>query len=170
MKVLVSPALWSPLHLISALVKSGTSTPAKCTPVMPAKPLADLFGQWPVAEKLNTKELCLKAVTFMALTFMSRLSDLVPITKHFDPSTNTATAFTLSCKQLEFHDDGHKNDTDRSGFEIRIPGTNSPNVDIVHTLKTYVCRTKSHCALDGPLFIGLQVPNKGLKCDGIHKI
>ena len=161
-----------------ALVKSSTTEPAKRTKVMPAKPFYTLFQSWDKDENLSLKDLRIKVVTLMALSFMARPSDLAPLAEHFDPSSGESRAFTLGRQQVAFHSDGSltltmfgiKNDTDRSGFEMRIPGSDIPNVNLVHTLQTYIARTSGLCAADGPLFLTLKAPYRGLRCESVRKI
>jgi len=167
------------LHrLSSALVKSGTSVPAKRTGVMPAKAFTDMFDSWDDDEKLSMKRLRLKVITLMALAFMARPSDLAPVAEHFDPSSTKNTAYVLTRDQVEFHDDqsmtvtffGTKNDTSRSGFEIRIPGSDETKVNVVGSLKSYMQRTQTLVGEDNAVFLALNAPHKVLRAEGVRKV
>ncbi len=92
--------------LFTALVKSGTSIPARRTSVMPVKAFTDLFEGWNCDENLSVKDLRVKCITLMALTFMARPSDLAPMAEQFDPSVGTSSAYTLTRDQVQFHSDG----------------------------------------------------------------
>ena len=165
-------------YLVVALVKSGTTEPAKRTRVMPVKPFMDMFLTWKDNSDISIKDLRLKTVTLMALSFMARPSDLAPNAENFDPSTGGASAFQLRRNQIVLHDDGSmtihmfgtKNDTHRTGFEVRIPASDVAKVDVVKTLQAYMQRTDHLCEPQGPVFIALKAPYKGLTSDGIRKI
>ena len=104
--------------LISALVKSATYKPLNKSCVMPIKPFAELFSQWPDNEKLCIKRLRLKTITLMALTLMLRPSDFGPKSVHFNSetfeqpkwlfSTNNVVFLNSGCAKIVFH--GIKND------------------------------------------------------------
>ena len=167
------------LHrLASALVKSGTSVPAKHTSVMPAKAFTDLFVSWEDDAKLPLKALGLKVITLMALAFMARPSDLAPVAEQFDPSSNKSSAYVLSRDQIQFHNDnsmtvtffGTKNDTSRTGFEVRIPASSEPKVNVVGSLKCYLQRTETLVGEDNAVFLALNAPYKALRAEGVKKV
>ena len=102
---------------------------------------------------------------------MTRPSDLAPRAVHFDPSSNSCKAYAFHRENVCFHSDGSvlvkffgiKNDTSRSGFEVRIPKYSDPFADPVLSLKTYINRTASLTATSGPVFISLNKPYKAIK-------
>ncbi len=116
--------------LMSALVKSGTKRPAGRTPVMPADVFYHLFKSWPDNMLLDISRLRLKAVTLLALSLMTRPSDMAPKATLFDSETGRKEQVVFARKQVQFHQDGAatflffgtKNDSARTGFEVRIPG------------------------------------------------
>ena len=135
---------------ITALTKSGTKVPGQRTKVMPCKPFYELFFSWATNEILTIKDIRLKAVTLLALCIMARPSDLAPKANIFDAETLESKQVPLSIKQLQFGGDGSltlalfgiKNDTSRTGFEIRIPASSEQHVDPVSCLKCYIDRTQ----------------------------
>ena len=82
-----------------ALVKSSTKRPAKRTEVMRVKPFVDYFQKLKDNHVLPLKVLRLKTVTLLALTFMTRPSDLAPRAELFDPSKNSVYQCNLSRDQ-----------------------------------------------------------------------
>ena len=165
-------------HLMVALVKSGTTEPAKRTKVMPLQPFTVLFQGWNSDETISIKDLRLKAVTLMTISFMARPSDLAPHAEQYDSTTGEVSACHLTRNRINFHSDGSvtifmfgiKNDTNRSGFEVRIPASINDKVDVVQTLKTYIHRTEKDVDSQGPVFISLKAPFRGLTSDGIRRI
>ena len=73
----------------------------------------------------------MKAITLLALTFMTRPSDLAPRAQVFYASDNSVDMCVLLRDYVQFHHDksmtmtitffGVKNDTSRTGFEVRVP-------------------------------------------------
>ena len=165
-------------RLITALVKAGTKRPAKRTTVMPVKPFYDYFNSASENEVMSLKELRMKAVTLVALSFMIRPSDIAPRTELFDPVLSKISPYILSRKNVNFHTDGSlsltffgiKNDSNRSGFEVRIPPSENAKVDPVSTLKCYIERTSQLTSTDGPVFLSLTKPYIGIKADTVSKI
>ena len=165
--------------LYTALIKSGTKCPAQRTPVMPVTPFFQLFNSWNTSG-LSIKLLRLRAITLLALCLMARPSDLAPKGVHFDPVTMSARQMDLSIDQVSFHNDGSmtitffgiKNDHDRSGFEVRLPGVDNPKVDPVRCLKVYIERTTDIRTKHGSkaIFIQLCSPFQGIGSNTISKI
>jgi hypothetical protein len=168
----------SPMHdpdlllLITALIKSGTHAPSTCTKVMPITPFNDLFQGWPDDEHLSIAELRLKTITLLALSFMTRPSDLAPKACKFDPDTMELQTFNLTTDMVRFHEGGSmtlqffgiKNDTDRSGFEVQIPGSSLVKCDPVRSLSAYLQRTqKLRCPTTKPLFAKLSATHSAIK-------
>ena len=165
--------------LISALTKTGTKLPARRTPIMPCAPFMTLFQGWPDNEALSIKDLRLKTVTLMALNFMTRPSDLAPKGVLFNPETFETLHIDLSVKQLLFNDDsvivlffGIKNDSARTGFEVRIAAAQDNKIDMVAALKCYVSRTAHvrSTILGEPLFISLRPPYRAIRVGTISQI
>lgn len=165
-------------NLATALVKSSTTKPATRTPIMPLVAFDELFRSWEDNNGVSLKDLRLKAITLLAIAFMTRPSDLAPRGQYFDPSSNSCVAFTFSRDQLMFHEDGSltvtffgiKNDSSRTGFEVRIPKSSSSRNDVVDTLKTYLNRTKDQTTEKGPVFISLNKPYKGITATTVSKV
>ena len=165
-------------RLVTALVKAGTKRPAKRTAVMPIKPFYEYFNKIPSNEDLSLKDLRLKAITLIALTFMVRPSDIAPRTQLFDPVSSKMSPYMLSRHNVMFHSDGSlsltffgiKNDTSRSGFEVRVPPSDNVKVDPVSTLKCYIERTDHLTSVNGPVFLSMAKPYLGIKADTVSKI
>jgi hypothetical protein len=165
-------------RLVRALIKSSTSRPLSRTKIMPIAPFYDLFMSWLVNEKLTIQKLRQKAITLLALAVMARPSDLAPLGRIFDPDASTCSRIMLTTDQLTFNPDGSltmvffgiKNDSHRTGFEIRIPAATNALVDPVRCLKCYIQRTdtsREHC---GPVFISLNHPFSALTNTSISRI
>ncbi len=145
---------------------------------MPVKAFTDLFEGWNCDENLSVKDLRLKCITLMALTFMARPSDLAPMAEQFDPSVGTSLAYTFTRDQVQFHSDGSmtvtlfgtKNDTGRTGFEIQIPGSDKVRVNVVGSLFAYMRCTEKDTDSGGPLFLTLKAPYQGLRSEGVRKV
>ena len=65
-----------------------------------------------------------------------------------------------------------KNDTSRTGFEIRIPASSEQHVDPVSCLKCYIDRTQHLRVLitDQPIFLSLKAPYHGISGQTIGSI
>ena len=91
---------------------------------MPVSAFYQLFQSLGENEQLSVKLLRMKTVTLLALFLMTRPSDRAPKAKIFDPQSMSSKAWTIfsSMKTVRslLHS-GHKNDTNRQGFEISIP-------------------------------------------------
>ncbi len=167
------------LSLVRALNKTSTTKPAKRTAIMPLQPFNDLFLSWPDNDSLDLEKLRLKSITLTAIAFMARPSDLAPRGVSFDPVTFCVTKQVLSVHNIHFNDDGSmtvhffatKNDSTRSGFEVRVPGASHPKSDPVRCLQTYISRTESVRPCDtAPLFIGLRQPHDAISSATIAKV
>lgn len=165
--------------LKSALVKSGTKTASIRTGVMPCSPFYELFKRWS-AEQLSVQQLRLRAVTLLALCFMTRPSDLAPKGMYFDPITHELEHLIFSTDDVVFHENnqltimffGTKNDTDRSGFQVTIPGSNDPASDPVGALQSYIRATSSQRELctGNPVFVTLRKPYRAVQSGSIANI
>ena len=161
--------------LKSALVKSGTKLPAKRTPVMPCVHFYRLFQSWR-DEQLTVKQLRLRAITLLALCFMTRPSDLAPKGVYVDSASNEVVPLTLSMNQVVFQADKSITitcfGTDRSGFEVTIPSTSDPGSDPVRALKAYLhatVRERSQCR-DDPVFVTLKKPYRAIRSETVASI
>lgn len=166
-------------HLVSALTKSGTQAPVRRTKVMPCEPFYRLFSQWPDNEELPLPKLRLKAITLIALVTMARPSDLAPLAQVFNPETDESESVCFNTENLHFNEDGSltitffgtKNDSDRTGFEVRIPPSATSKCDPVGTLRVYMDRTSVfRTSRRAPVFIGLKKPHKALSNTSIAEI
>ena len=100
---------------------------------------------------------------------MATPSDLAPLGKIFDPTSNEAEPVVLRANQVQFNVDGSltitffgiKNDAHRTGFEIRIPEADNAKVDPVKTLKDYMDRTAD---IRGPKWSGVHRFEKATCC------
>ncbi len=150
----------------TALIKCQTTKPKGRTPIMPIKPFMEMFEKWPINEKLTTADLRLKAVTLLTISTLARCSDLAP-------------ANVLKRSQLRFNSDnsltinmfGIKNDSNRTGFEIRVEKSNNVKCDPVSCLEHYIQRTKHQVdsSID-PLFIKPTAPHDPVSPRGIADI
>ncbi len=173
-----SPITSSIRHLNIALVKSGTHVPARRTPSMSVVPFMKLFESWDANCNLSMKYLRLKCIVLISLFFMSRPSDLAPKGVTFDPETGTTSPLVLSRDNVSFHDDdsvtiaffGIKNDTSRTGFEVRIPQTDNEKSDPVRCLQCYIDKTEHLCKGVRPLFLSLRSPYTALSANGIRTV
>lgn len=166
------------IHLKTGISKAGTSKPRKAVSVMPVAPFKLFFEQWTDHNVLSIKQLRLKCVTLLALALMARPSDLAPKAVQLDPHTLSETKVVFSVHNVQFLDDGSmivkmfgiKNDTDRSGFTIKIPKGES-HVDPVCTLKDYIYRTRhQRPEPEKPIFISLNRPYSALSSQAIADI
>ena len=67
-----------------ALVKSSTNVPMNKTNIMPVQPFLKLFDSWQENDFLSIKNLRMKAICLLSLTFMLRPSDIAPRSVRFD--------------------------------------------------------------------------------------
>jgi hypothetical protein len=157
-------------NLVSALIKSSTSTGRQRSKVMPVQPFKDMFSSWPENCELDIKRLRLKCITLLALTIMVRPSDLAPKALLFNAESKDYSPVVLSVNDVEFKDNGFmsmllhgtKNDTDRAGFQLLIPPASQSKLDPVSALQTYIERTNLNRPADGAIFLPLRPPYKAI--------
>lgn len=65
---------------------------------------------------------------------------------------------------------GIKNDTSRTGFEVRVPSSKDHKTDPVSALKVYLDRTKHMTSPSGPVFLSLNSPFTAISADTVSKI
>lgn len=166
-------------RLITGLIKSGTTVPMSRSTAMPVKCFSALFLSWPENELLMEKLLRLKSITLLALSLMLRPSDIAPRSVFRDKMSGKVSNNIFSTDRLIFNDDGSaivtifgaKNDTDRAGFQIRLPKHDVSKLDPVRTLKDYISRTqKNRCKRTKPVFISLVKPFEVLSAQQISEI
>jgi hypothetical protein len=154
-------------RLITALEKTNTREPMTRSSVMPVQPFVQLFEAWGENDKLDLKQLRLKAITLLALAIMARPSDLAPKGVTFT-AEGTCKPMIFSLDQVNFLDNGTlsiqlfgiKNDTHRKGYVVTIPPAENKHVDPVDCLKVYIDKSQPHrhrCA-NSPLFVALRPP------------
>ena len=159
-------------RLVSGIVKSGTSVPMQRTKPMPIQPFIDLFTTFGDNDTMPLRHLRMKALTLVALTCMTRPSDLAPKGVTLDKSDLSINNIVLSLDNIHFNEDhsmtihffGIKNDTLRSGFEVNIPhNSDNPIMDPVSCLQKYIDRTNVYRDKEKrPLFISLTSPFKAI--------
>ncbi len=164
-------------RLIHGLVKSGTWRPMYRSKIMPVTAFTQLFEAWPANEDLTIRNLRLKAITLMALAFMARPSDFAPkgvvMNSNLEPEK-----MTFSVDQLHFEECaltvnffGIKNDSSRSGFEVKIPGSTNAQLDPVSCMRVYIQRTTlQRFPPERPVFLTLRRPFRGLSGAGIASV
>jgi hypothetical protein len=166
-------------QLSVGLIKAGTTKPSLRTKIMPIAPFVNLFQSWPSNEQLDEKRLRLKAIVLMAITTMTRPSDLAPHGVHLDPETMCVERLSFMTDQIVFNDDhsmtvvffGIKNDSQRKGFEVRIPAASQPAVDPVSALRQYIsCTANKRSELPSPVFLSLKAPYHAIKSNSIAHI
>lgn len=165
--------------LVDGLIKSGTSRAMSKTRVMPIEPFIDLFEKWPENKQLCKKDLRMKTICLFALAFMTRPSDIAPKAQSFDPDTFTSYDYVFKEKQIKFENDGVtvvfsgiKNDRDRDGFTVHLPGNSNPKIDIVQTLKDYmqVTRHDRRLSLNNPVFVTLRQPFRAMSASAVSDV
>lgn len=124
-------------NFFKALVKCETTRPKGRTKILPVQQTLDIFKSWQPNDQLTTTKLRQKAITLFVLAAMCRPSDLAPKVGFYRD-------------QIRFNEDdsmtvlffGIKNDSNRSGFEVRINGTEDERTDPVKCLQTYFRKTE----------------------------
>ena len=166
-------------HLITALIKSGTSEARTRSNVIPVAPIRELFPTWPPNSQLDTKRLRLKCITTLALALMLRPSDIAPRGTSYCPSSGVSAAMTFKRSHIQFWDDGTasvtfhgiKNDTLRDGFIVALNPSSCAAVCPVAALKEYLARTADVCpSPDSPVFVALRRPYNGLSAQAVANI
>ena len=162
-------------RLVTAIVKSGSSTPLRSAKVLPVNAFVNLFNSWDNSS-IPIADLRLKTITLLALSLMLRPSDIAPRAKMFDVLSGEEKAYIFKTNMLEFNTDGvqvtfHgiKNDLDRSGFKILLPRLEDKNLDPVHCLEIYLQRTQ-HLRKDDAVFLTLRAPFKAISASSVAKI
>ena len=111
---------------------------------------------------------------------MLRPSDIAPHSVKINPQGTTSKRI-FSADQVTFDDGmksvglvfmGIKNDTDRSGFQVKLPAAPQKALDPVSTLKCYMDRTDHiRSSVPGkPVFLTLQAPYTALSADSVGNI
>lgn len=153
-------------NLVKALVKSKTVRQAGRTKIMPMEPFTRLFEGWGINESLSISQLRQKSVTLLAIACLARPSDFAPDAGFFRD-------------QIQFHNDGSatvhffgiKNDAGRTGFEVRIEGTENAFIDPVKCLKVYFSKTTHLSGSDRvSVFLSMKPPFKGISSQSIAQI
>ena len=165
-------------RLITALVKSGTTSPMQKSSVRPVAPCVSLFEQWGDNAQLDTKKLRLKAIVLPALAVMARPSDLAPKAVLFNGKEEQQVL--LSRDQVSFLPDGSmsikllgtKNDTQRKGHEIVLPPASNKVMDPAQCLMVYIERTtlERQIAPGCPLFVTLNKPYKAISAKTVADV
>lgn len=146
---------------------------------MPIESFMRLFETMGDNEVLSVKDLRMKTVTLLALVLMTRPSDLAPKAKIFDTTDMSLKSIAMTLNDIEFHQDGSltvkfwgiKNDTNRQGFEVKVPKNKNLTMDPVECLKKYIEKTEPVRPTDTlPLFIALKSPYKAVGSDTIGTI
>lgn len=166
--------------LVNGIIKSGTHVPMTKTPVMPIEPFYVLFQEWPDNDLLSVKDLRLKTICLMALSFMLRPSDIAPRGQSFVPQDLSSTNMTFSAEQVCFHDNGDvsvtfhaiKNDSLRDGFKVTLSKCSDNKLDVASALRCYMSRTDAlrRSIPSCPVFISLQRPFHALGASAISKV
>jgi len=169
-------------RLADALVKCSTIVPLRKTDIMPVQPFMSLFHSWPDNDLLSTKELRLKTICLLSLTFMLRPSDIAPRSVVFDGTHTSPQKVIFSVEQVLFLEDGGmslsfhgiKNDYTRDGFTVTLPPVEDrfSKVDPIRCLKEYILRTDSirHKVFGCPVFVTLREPYKAIDSSTVSSI
>ena len=154
-------------NLVKALIKKETTLPAGRTKIMRIEHFTSLFEGWGANVSLSIPQLRQKSLTLLALVCMARPSDFAPNAGFYRD-------------QFQFHENGSatihffgvKNDANRTGFEVRIEGTENPYIDAVSCVKQYFCKTSSQVndQQRAPAFLSLKPPFKGISAQSIAQI
>ena len=162
-------------RLVTGIIKSGTQAPRIKTPVMPIVPFRELFSSWN-NDTIPIKQLRLKAITLLALTFMLRPSDIAPKCTLMSNSAE-CDRLVFSSNNIAFDDSGGmtitfhgvKNDYHRDGFTVTIPSASVSSWDPVRTLRDYMSRTAMQrlTSKDDAVFLSLNRPFHGLSSTAI---
>ena len=159
---------------MEGLVKSSTGQAMRKTSVMLVQAFFNLFESWPENEELDTRQLRLKTICLMALTFMLRPSDIAPRAKYFEVESGLTRPIVFGTDSVVFSPKGGmsitfhriKYDYDRDGFTVHMPEASESQrkCDPTVTLKAYMLRTEStrNDITDKPVFITLRPPFKAI--------
>ncbi len=164
--------------LSSALVKSGSSQPMKCSTVMPVEDFRQLFFGLGDNKLLSIKDLRMKVVCLLSLSLMLRPSDIAPKSVFFDASTQKQLPIVLKVSDIQFCEDGSasvtlfgiKNDIHRSGFTVELQKHSNAVLDPVQALKTYIQRTERQRPPERPVFLSLTSPYHAISAATVASI
>ena len=156
--------------LVEGLIKCETKEPMIRSRVMPVQSFVQLFKNWGPNESLSIWALRLKTITLMSLTVMMCPSDVAPRSSHFDHTSMGWTPNELRREWITFLPNGYveiylfgtKNDYERDGFRVCIPGSDDVDVDPVEALRCYMEITNSLVSAKSAVFIGLQKPYRAI--------
>lgn len=161
-------------RLVTAVTKSQQRPMTKST-VLPVKTIIDSLRAWGDNNNLSTKHLRIKTISLLAIALMLRPSDVAPNATFFDKESLEEKKIIFSTDMLNFRDNGvevtlfgTKNDLERKGFVVFLPGHSDRDVDPVQTLKFYLERTaqfRRHKAV----FISLKAPFGPLSSSAVAK-
>lgn len=153
------------INFAKALIKSETKVPTTRTNVMPVDAFTRLFNSWQSNEQLPLNKLRQKAVTLVALAFMTRPSDLAPKAGFRrnqikqNPNGNITVTFF-----------GIKNDYNKRGFEVTLARGSNPKLCPVKCLLHYMERTAHLTVEDGPVFLTLAPPISAVNSSTVASI
>ncbi len=164
--------------LMVALNKSSTAAPRTRSLVIPIEPFHALFEKWPNNSDLGIKQLRIKVITLLAFVLMLRPSDVAPKAQCYNPILDSTEQVEFTTKQLTFNDDGSltvvfygiKNDYIRDGYKVHLPPSSNSKLDPISALKVYLDRTNCQRPQDGPVFLTLTKPHKGINSGTVSKI
>ena len=154
-------------NFVKALIKSETTKPKGRTPIIPLQEITCLFKSWQNNENLPIEKLRQKAITLFVIGGMCRCSDISPKVGFFRDQINFNNDGSMTVQLF-----GIKNDSSKTGFEIRISGSKDKTIDPVVCLKHYFLRTES-CLfghVKKPVFISLKSPYQGLTAATVTNI
>lgn len=166
-------------RLLQGIVKSGTRAPLAKSAVMDVSAFMRLFRSWSANADLSIKQLRLKTIALLALSLMLRPSDVAPLGRRYEASTDLVSSFVMSTDHFVFREDGAlqvtflgvKNDSQRTGFQVVLPACPDPQVDPVGALRTYFARTDSmRCPVEKPAFLTLVRPFTAVSASTVSHI
>lgn len=161
-------------RLVTAVTKSQQRPMTKST-VLPVKTIIDSLKAWGDNNNLSTKHLRIKTISLLAIALMLRPSDVAPNATFFDKESLEEKKIIFSTDMLNFRDNGvevtlfgTKNDLERKGFVVFLPGHSDKDVDPVQTLKIYLERT-ARFRRQKAVFISLKAPFGPLSSSAVAK-
>ena len=165
-------------NLLMSLVKSGSSVGMTRSSVMPVDKFKDLFIKWECNEHLSVANLRLKTITLLALILMLRPSDIAPKGVLFNPISKDSETLIFNTNNGSFNSDGSlsvtllgtKNDSSRAGFQVHVQPASNKKLDPVCALKCYMDRTDKFRSINGPVFLTLYKPYRGIDASTVAKI
>lgn len=164
------------IRLVSGLIKSKTQEPMKKSLVMPIEKFSDLFLNWGENRSLSLKQLRMKTIVLLALSFMLRPSDIAPKSTYYDNDLKCEAKLVFKTDMIMFEENGLKinffgikNDTNRTGFEVFVPCHENNLLDPKSSLQDYLVRTECF-RKDNAVFLSLRKPYDALSASSIGKI